>query len=115
MIRVLRRLQLDVSNVCQIRASGLLIDGTHIHARVLSRAVDSVDVYNWKWLEQDLCFRLDQLASASVPARSLKEEAIHVHALRRGLVDVILIMACDFIVQVHGVERPAAVRARHFL
>ena len=98
MVRILRGFQLYRSDVGEIRTTRLLVDWTVVHPGVgIGRAVDGVDVNDWKRLEQHLGLRFDELATAPVPTCSLQEQAVHVHALLRWLADVILVVTCHVV------------------
>lgn len=100
MIGVLIGLQEDGCNVSQVRPARFLVDWTLVHASVLfvGCGVDGVNVNDRHGLKQDFGFGLDEFAAPLVPPSSLKEESVHVHALRGWGSDVVFHLAGDVVV-----------------
>lgn len=70
------------SDVGQVGAPGLLVDGAEVEPGVLGgRGVDGHHVDDRQGREQHLGSGLHQAAVPSVPAGAVQMEAIHVHAL----------------------------------
>lgn len=98
MIRILIGLHDDRGDVGEIRSAWLLVDGAHIHLGVRSAGVvNGVDVNDGQWLKQDLGLGFDELTATPVPAGALYVQPVYIHTLVRGLHDLILDMAGDFI------------------
>ena len=115
MVGVLRTLQINRGDVCEISSTRLLIDRTRIHLQVhIFRQVGG-DQNDGQRLKEDLWFRFSESSAATVPPRPLQEEAEHVDALRRGVDDVVLEAAGDLVVKHNHVEGPSLVGAGHLL
>eukprot|EP01136_Pigoraptor_vietnamica_P000134 Opistho-1_new@25059 len=116
MVRVLRRLEVDVEDVLLVRAARLLVDGALVQARVLrARRVDGRHVDDGQLAVEHLGRGLDKLRRPAVPPGALEEEAVDVHALLRRRRDILLHLPQHLRVHLHAVERPALVRARNLL
>lgn len=115
MIRRLRRAQHYVSDVGQISAAGLLVNGADVHPGLRGSGILGVDVNDGDVFEKDLVLGLYQLAASAVPAGSLQVQSVNVDTLCRGLVDVILHVLGDVVLQDHVVQSPALVSTSHLL
>lgn len=115
-IGILRCFEFHGRNVREIGSPGFLVDGTEVHAWIVTRrAVDGVYVNHGQWFKQNFGFWFDEADTSAIPSCTFQEETIHVHALRWGLRDVVLNVPRDVIVKHHSVQSPALVRTRHFL
>ena len=68
-IRVLRTLQIDRSDVREISSPRLLIDRTRIHLQVNVFGQMGGDEDDGQWLEEDLWLRFSESSAAPVPPR----------------------------------------------
>ena len=100
MIWILIGFQLNIGNVCQVSSAWFLVDWALVHPGISGRRrVNSVDMYDRKWCEKNLCGGFDKLRAPSIPAGTIQKQTVDVHALSGRLGNIVLEKLGDVIVE----------------
>ena len=114
-VRVLGGLQRHRGNVRQVCAARLLVDGADVEPGVHHGGVFGVDVDDGHDLKEHFVLGLYQLVASTVPASPFQVQSVHVDALWRCVVDVILHVLRHVVLHDHNVQGPALVSSSNLL